>query len=268
MNDTLTADLQARLAATENQIAELDFDAARARIKRADEQVQTLRGDAGALHLIESQELQHARGEAKQARIALSSLEGRQTKLQAEAANLRRLLTAQQAVDKAVPPIAVAEGRVEAAAEALRQAEATVARLDALIDEETTAAQAAVLTDGAAMLEAVKAGGNALAAVPTRADKVQPLKIARATADEERAQAERALKIERDALSKLRLQLRTAEATVAELDFLAARAAFVQAAGRYKAARVRAKQGGWRAPDLDGEANAAMVADFAANGDQ
>lgn len=262
MDKTITKQLQVELQITRTALEGLDFPAAQQRIRVAEAALAAF--PVGTTYHASSAAEREASGELKQARGALATLEQRAEALQQRMATIEHKLTASDRIDAGLAAVEEALSEQSAAALALNAAEANVARLAELLDAEVKADQVAAEAEGAAMLEAIKAGADAMTVAPPRASKAQALRIAQAAAEKELAAARGRAEVAAVAVSRRRLEVRGAEADVEELVYRVAEDAFIAAAGRLMAARARVKRPGlFFGPALHERAMRAMDAELA-----
>ncbi|HMN76703.1 MAG TPA: hypothetical protein PKC97_11600 [Burkholderiaceae bacterium] len=229
--------LHEQLAAAERELASLDFDGARERVRHAEAEARTY-PIGGVWHVAGDAE-QQAQGRRKQARDALASMERRADELRREVAGISRLLNADKRVEQAKAGVHRAQQAADASAGSLADAEAVVARLSVAIDGETREAAAVVEAAAAEMLEAARTGADA-ASVQVRPDRLAPLQAALAGAERERRAARRKHEADKAAVVEAVRLVRECEADASEAAYLTAQSAFVTAAAQHVAAMTRA----------------------------
>lgn len=240
-----TTPLHDQLAAIERELASLDIDGARERVRSAEAAfANTPFGELGehassAPGHHESDAQLRAGGVVKSARGALTSLEARAAELRRKADSIKQLLSAGERVAQGQAEVQRAQETAAASAAELAAANATCARLAEAIDAEKREAAAAVEASATAMLEAARTGADA-GSVPVRPDKLAPLQAALSSAEAERDQAKTRHEADRAAITDAQRRVHEAAADASALDYQAAEAAFVAVAAQHVDAQIRA----------------------------
>lgn len=260
MDSKIKATLETKLEALRTELAAQNRGALLDRIRAAEHARKVAHTQQGQMT---------AAGDLKNANAALASLDKRADDLRREIAAAEASLRLDERIESHRLAWQFAAEQSELAAAALRAAQDRVARLDDLIAAEVSADQAAVQEEGAAMLAALKSGGDAMAATAPRASKVHALRVAKATAEDEREEAKRVAAAGMAEVARQRLAYRSAQAELEGFCYELAQQDFVVAAGRYMGAKVRAKLGGINpGHEVFGLAMTALEADLAANGSE
>jgi hypothetical protein len=243
--------LNVQLAAIEAELAGLDTDGARERVRRAEaELANTPFGDPQATgaqsppprsapgHYQSDQQLRAA-GVVKQAKTELAHMEARAVDLRREAGRVARLLEASALVERAQADVQRAQEAAAASSELLAGARATCERLAKAIEDEKRDAAAAVAASAAAMLEAARTGVD-VGTAPVRAERLAPLQAALAGAEAERDRISTRHAANLAAVTAAQGRVRGAQADASEGEYRAAEAAFIALAAQHVGALVRA----------------------------
>ncbi len=244
-------DLKNKLAELQRKAGQINLAASRERLAGAERKL--LQVKASTPHSnpeADQQRVGAAAGEVREATFRLREAEQQDAALRREIERISGMLFAADRVVQAKASLATASGLKASASAAAQDAQNAVNTIDELIRAEQQKFELARTGAAAAMLAAVKAGGDTAAVQTPNLDKVATLELAREEATQELGAALATLQAAQTRESQARLALLVAQSGETELAHDLALSAYVEALHAHQAACGKARRDGFPVPNI------------------